>query len=72
MVYEDENAIIENQEEKNAFTVKIIIFAVCLFIYWVILMFIFEKDKKYPVNNINEEDLFEKYNPMLARMYSRK
>ena len=72
MVYEDENAIIENKEEKDAFTGKIIIFAVCLFVYWVILMLIFEKDKKYPINNINEEELFEKYNPMLARMYSRK
>lgn len=72
MVYKDENAIIENEEEKNAFTVKIIIFAICLFIYWIILMLIFEKDKKYPVTNINEEELFEKYNPMIARMHSRK
>ncbi len=72
MVYEDENAIIENKEEKDAFTGKIIIFAVCLFVYWVILMLIFEKDKKYPISNLNEEELFEKYNPMLARMYPRK
>lgn len=66
IVYEDENAIIENKEEKNAFTMKIIIFAICLFIYWVILMFLFEKDKKYTVANIEEDELFKKYNPMLA------
>ena len=66
MVYMDENAIIENKEEKNAFTVKIIIFAICMFIYWVILMLNFEKDKKYPIDNINEEELFKKYNPMIA------
>ena len=29
-------------------------------------MMIYENDKKYIVNNINEEELFEKYNPMLA------
>jgi uncharacterized membrane protein len=29
-------------------------------------MLIFEKDKKYMVSNIDEDELFEKYNPMLA------
>ena len=66
MVYKDENSIIENREEKNAFTWKIIIAAICLLVYWIILMAIFENDKKYPVTNIKEEELFKKYNPMLA------
>ena len=66
LVHKDENAIIENKEEKNSFTWKIIIFAICLFIYWIILMLIYEKDKKYTVTNIDEEELFKKYNPMLA------
>lgn len=66
LIYQDENAIIENKEEKKTFTWKIIIFAICLFIYWVILMWIFEKDKKYKVATIEEEELFKKYNPMLA------
>jgi len=66
IIYKDENAIIENKEEKNAFTRKIVIFAICLFIYWVILMLIFEKDKKYKVSNIEEEKLFATYNPMVA------
>ena len=29
-------------------------------------MLLFEKDKNYKVSNIEEEKLFEKYNPMLA------
>jgi len=66
LIYDDENAIIENKEEKNAFTLKIIIFAICLLIYWIVLMLVFEKDKKYQVANIEEEKLFEKYNPMMA------
>lgn len=66
LVHQDENAIIENKKEKDAYTEKIIIFAICLFIYWIILMLIFEKDKKYKVANMEEEELFKKYNPMLA------
>lgn len=71
LVYEDEHSIIENKEEKDAFTWKIAIFAGCILIYWIILMLVYEKDKKYPISDINEEELFKKYNPMLARMYSR-
>ena len=66
LVYKDENLIAENKEKKDSFTWKIIIFAICLLIYWIILMSIFENDKKYPVSNIKEEELFEKYNPMIA------
>ena len=66
IIEKDENTIIENKKEKNAFTTKIVIFAVCLLIYWIILMLIFEKDKKYMVSNIEEDKLFEKYNPMVA------
>lgn len=66
IVFANENEIIENKEEKNAFTTKIIIFAICLFIYWIILMKVYEDDKKYKVQSIEEEKLFEKYNPMLA------
>lgn len=66
MIYQDENAIIENKKEKNAFTRNIVIFAICMLIYWIILMLIYEKDKKYMVSNIEEDKLFEKYNPMIA------
>ena len=66
LIFQDEGRIVENKEEKNKFTRNIIIFASCLLIYWVILMLIYEKDKKYIVNNIDEDELFEKYNPMIA------
>ena len=56
----------EGRKNKNAYTTKIIIFAVCLLIYWIILMLIYEKDKKYMVNNLDEGEIFKKYNPMLA------
>ena len=66
LIFQDEGKIAENKEEKNKFTRNIIIFAVCLLIYWIILMLIYEKDKKYIVSNIDEDELFEKYNPMVA------
>ena len=66
IIYEDENAIIENKAEKQKFTNRIIIFTLCLLTYWIILLIIFEKDKKHKVDDVNEDELFEKYNPMLA------
>jgi len=39
---------------------------VFLIVYWIILLLIFERDKKYEVVNLNEEKLFDKYNPLLA------
>jgi len=66
LIFLDEGKITENKEEKNKFTRNIIIFAVCLLIYWIILMLIYEKDKKYMVSNVDEDELFKKYNPMIA------
>ena len=66
IIYQDENAIIENKKEKNEFTNKVIIFTICLFIYWIILLLIYEKDKKQIIQDLDEDELFKKYNPMLA------
>ena len=66
IIYADENAIIENKEQKEIFTIVVILVAIILLIYWIILMLIYERDKKYIVTNINEEELFNKYNPMIA------
>ena len=66
LILQDENSIIENKEEKNNFTKKVIIFTIILLIYWIALLIIFERDKKYKVTNINEEELFKRYNPLLA------
>lgn len=71
LIKADENNIIENREEKNRFTIKVIVFAGALLIYWFILIIIYEKDKKYKVAEINEEELFEKYNPLLAGCIER-
>lgn len=66
LIYQEEDSIIENKKAKNAYTGKIGIVAICLFIYWIILIGIYEKDKKYKVVNIDEDELFKKYNPMVA------
>ena len=66
IVRENENDIIEHKEEKQAFTRNVIIMGVCLLIYWIILLLVYEKDKKYMVENIDEDYLFEKYNAIMA------
>lgn len=66
MILKDEKDISENRELKKSFTFKIIIVAICLLIYWIILMLIYEKDKKYILDSVNDEELFNKYNPMIA------
>lgn len=39
---------------------KLILFlSVSLIIYWIIILLIFERDKKYKVSNINEEELLK-------------
>lgn len=72
VILADENRIIENKEAKNKFTIKVIIFASILLVYWLVLILIYEKDKKYRVTQISEEELFEKYNPLLAGCIERK
>lgn len=43
-----------------------LLFACILFVYWIILLLKYEKDKLYPISNLNEEELFNKYNPLIA------
>ncbi len=66
LIFSDEGKLVENEEEKNKFTIKILIFAGCLLIYWIILLLIFEKDKKEKVISVEEDEMFKKYNPMIA------
>lgn len=47
-------------------TTTIILFTIILIIYWIFLLYKFEIDSKYEVRNINVEELFQKYNPMIA------
>ena len=62
----DEENIYHNIEKKQNFTKKIFVFAGILLIYWIILILLFEKDKKYPVTQVEDEELMKKYNPLLA------
>ena len=66
IIYEDEQQIAKISDAKQNYTKIIYIFALILLVYWIILLFKYEKDKKYKVININEDELFEKYNKMLA------
>ena len=56
--------IIESLKENDIRT--IIVLLIALFIYWIVLIFVYEIDRKIPVSNIDEKDLVEKYNPILA------
>ena len=62
----EEKKIYENNEKKNNFTKTVLIFAIILFAYWVILLFVYEKDKKYRTSYTDEDELFKKYNPLIA------
>ena len=66
IIFQDEQEIGQNKELKNKFTQGIIIFACVLVVYWFVLLVLFEKEKKHDVYEFNEEELFKKYNPMLA------
>lgn len=66
LIYNQEQEIAEISDAKQNYTRKIYIFGLVLIGYWIILLVKYENDKKHPVINIREEELFEKYNPMLA------
>ena len=66
IIFQDEQEIGQNKEEKNKFTQRMIIFASILAVYWVVLLLIFEKEKKHEVYELNEDELLKKYNPMIA------
>ena len=66
LVLEEEARIADNLEAKNGFTIKIICIAMIFFVYWFILIMMYEKDKIFVLRQINEEELFKKYNPLIA------
>lgn len=65
-ISKEEKDIFNHVQEKDNFTRNIIVFTICLLAYWVILMLIYEKDKKYMVSDVGEDELFKKYDPILA------
>ena len=66
IIFQNEKDIYDNVEAKNRITRNILLISIGLIIYWIVLLLIYEKDKKYKVSNINEEELFKKYNPLIA------
>lgn len=66
IIFQNEEDIANNVNFKNMLTNIAIVSAIILIIYWIILLLIYENDRKYVVNNINEEELFKKYNPLIA------
>ena len=65
-IMQEEEGIYKNNEKKQRFTTKVLLLAIALFIYWVILIFVYEKDKKYVTAYTGEDELFKKYNPLIA------
>ena len=66
IILEEEKEIAGNKNQKNNLTLIAGILSIILVIYWIVLLIVYEKDKRYVVSNINEEELFKKYNPLLA------
>lgn len=66
LVINDEEIIGQNLESKRNRIKKTFIFFIILLVYWVFLLFVYEIDKKYAQINIDEEELFKKYNPLIA------
>lgn len=69
LVMQDEENIYHNIEKKQNFTNKIFIMAGILLIYWIILILVFEKDKKYPVTRGSRGRINEKIQSPFSRMY---
>lgn len=66
LILQDEEIIGQNLETKKNHLKNTIIFCIVLFIYWIILLLVYEVDKKYKEYNFDEQELFKKYNPLIA------
>lgn len=66
LVLQDENVIGQNLTSKRNHNKKTAAFCFLLLLYWIILLCIYEADKKFQIANIEEEELFQKYNPLIA------
>ena len=73
LIYEDEIFFTgENNEitdkEKNTNNIIVGVFSIALVVYWLILLFIYEREDTYDYKYENDDDIktLRKYNPMLA------
>lgn len=66
IILNEEKEIAGDKNHKKNLTLIAFLLSIVLIIYWIVLLLIYERDKRYVVSNINEEELFKKYNPLLA------
>jgi len=66
VIFETEEGILNELAKKDRINNIIIMIIIVLLVYWFILLFKYEYDKKYLLTEINEEELYEKFNPLLA------
>ena len=66
IILQNEADIFSNKDIRDKFTTGVIIISIILLIYWIILLMIFEREKKYPIGDFDENKLFDKYNPIIA------
>lgn len=65
-IIEKEKFIDEFEIKTKEINLLVTTFIIALFIYWMILYNLYEKDKIYKLKNIKEDSIFQKYNPLLA------
>ena len=66
IILQNELDIFSNKDIRDKFTTGVIIISIILIIYWIILLMVFEREKKYHIGDFDENELFDKYNPMVA------
>lgn len=66
IIFDNEKDIFANKDIRNKFTIGVIIVSAVLLVYWIVLLLIFERENKYNIGDFDENELFNKYNPMLA------
>lgn len=64
-IMQEEKNIYDRVAEKERFNNNLLILAGALFVYWLILILKYERDKKYDISS-NDDEMFEKYNPLIA------
>lgn len=69
IIYENKS---ENLGNGGLSTTLVVIFTIFLAIYWIVLLVIFEREDKYEgTNYLKDEEIFQKYNPLLAGCISQ-
>src|SRR5699024_2850990 len=67
-VYFDGENDVVTQEQKDTNNILVCGFCAFLIIYWIVLLFLFEREEtyNYTYENIDDMKILKKYNPMMA------